>query len=108
MDNPQPAIRNPQSRRALFSLLTLLVLLAVVGGGGARAQGAGGQGKIAVTARAGYGDSGEYLIGQWLPVRVTLDNPANGTSMQVRVLVDSKGSDDSITSGLYARDLDLP
>ena len=41
-------------------------------------------------------------------MRVTLDNPAGGTSMHVRVQVSSKGSDDSITAGLYARDLDLP
>jgi hypothetical protein len=97
-------------RRALFILLSLFVLLAVAGGGagGAWAQGAGQQAKIAVTARAGYGDSGEYLIGDWLPVRVTLDNPAGGTSMHVRVQVESKGSDDAITAGLYARDLDLP
>ncbi len=97
-------------RRVLFILLTLFALLASAGGGasGVRAQGAGQQAKIAVTARAGYGDSGEYLIGDWLPVRVTLDNPAGGTPMHVRVQVESKGSDDSITAGLYARDLDLP
>jgi hypothetical protein len=97
------------TRRALrFTFYVFLALLTLAGASAARAQGTSQQTAIAVSARAGYGDTGAYLIGEWLPVRVTLDNPAGGTSRHVRVQVTSKGSDDSITAGLYALDLDLP
>jgi hypothetical protein len=86
----------------------LVVLRALVGGGGAGHAEAQGQTKLAVTARAGYGDSGSYLIGEWVPVRVTLSNPAGADSLRVLVQVQSKGSDDSVTAGLYAKAVDLP
>lgn len=66
------------------------------------------QNKIVVTASAGYGDTGAYLIGEWTPVRVTLTNPASGSSIRVRVQVESYGADSNAVAGLYGRDLDLP
>lgn len=88
----------------------ILLLLAVVflGEGSAAAQSQGGAAQITVSAQAGYGDTGTYLIGEWLPVRVTLTNPAGGGTLRVRVQVESKGADDNIVTGLYARDVDLP
>jgi hypothetical protein len=91
-----------------LAFCVLFALLALVGAVRAGAQSANQQTAIAVSARAGYGDTGAYLIGEWLPVRVTLDNAAGGTSRHVRVQVTSKGPDDSIDAGIYARDLDLP
>ncbi|MEO8288981.1 MAG: hypothetical protein ABI670_21430 [Chloroflexota bacterium] len=89
-----------------FLFASLLVLLMLAGQGDASAQST--QAQISVTARAGFGDSGTYLIGEWIPVRVTLTNPAGGESLKVRVQIDSKGPDDGITTGTYALDVDLP
>src|SRR6476646_8065130 len=94
------------ARKTALVLRLVVVLLALVGGSGARVE-AQTQATITITARAGYGDTGAYLIGEWVPVRVTLNNPAGGNSLRVRVQVESKGADDSITAGLYARDVDL-
>jgi len=93
-------------RKRALVLTLVVILLALVGGSGARVE-AQTQAKITISARAGYGDTGAYLIGEWVPVRVTLNNPAGGNSLRVRVQVESKGADDSITAGLYARDVDL-
>lgn len=96
-------------RKTAIALSLVVILLALVSGGGARAGGLKqSQATVTVTARAGYGDTGAYLIGEWVPVRVTLNNPAGGNSSRVRVQVESKGADDSITAGLYAREVDLP
>ncbi len=103
----QSAIRNPQS-----AICFVLLLLALSSAGGARAQtqppSQQGTGKLAMTARVGFGDTGAYLIGEWVPVHVTLSNPAGGSSLRVRVQMESKGPDDSVVTGLYARDIDLP
>ncbi len=62
---------------------------------------------VIVSVRAGFGDSGSYMMGEWFPVRVTLDNPASGSNLRVRAEVSLSGNS-SNTGGIYARDLDLP
>jgi hypothetical protein len=63
------------------------------------------QPQITVTAKAGYGDTGAYLIGEWLPVRVTLTNPQGGQSMRVTVRVSSGAN---VYAPVYDREVDLP
>jgi hypothetical protein len=63
-----------------------------------------------MTATAGFGEVGTYAMGDWFPVRVTLDNPAGGANMRVRVEVNLTGDVGGSASlvGVYARDVDLP
>lgn len=72
----------------------------------------GGQNPVKMQARAGFGDDGSYLMGAWFPVRVTLDNPAGGQNMKVRLEVSLLGDEGSsgpgAQVGVYARDVDLP
>lgn len=72
----------------------------------------GGQSQVKMQARAGFGDDGSYLMGAWFPVRVTLDNPAGGQNMKVRLEVSLLGDEGSSGPGgqvgVYARDVDLP
>ena len=64
--------------------------------------------KLIESVRAGFGDTGAYLIGEWLPVRVTLTNPAGGGDRRVRVEVDSVRSAADGELGSYALEVDLP
>jgi hypothetical protein len=57
--------------------------------GSAYAQTQGGATDIRLDLSAGYGDTGAYLIGEWLPVRVTLTNPPGGAARRVRVEVEA-------------------
>ncbi|HST04290.1 MAG TPA: hypothetical protein VLQ48_06090 [Chloroflexia bacterium] len=84
----------------------IIALLLIAGSGPAWAQGAT-QPKLIVSAQAGYGDTGAYLMGEWLPVRVTLANPPGGASRRVTVRV-STGSASQNTLGYYQQDVDLP
>jgi hypothetical protein len=63
-----------------------------------------------MTASAGFGEDGSYAMGQWFPVRVTLDNPAGAGDRRVRVEVNLLGeyTGSSNQVGVYARDVDLP
>ncbi len=107
-----PAVHNPSrftfhvSRARFTSLLiaTVLLLGLYPSAVGAPLRQAGAQ----MTARAGYGDNGSYLIGDWLPVYVTLSNPVGGASLRVRVEVASSGQDPSGKAGSYAREVELP
>lgn len=74
-------------------------------------QGQSGSGGVKIQARAAFGDDGSFLIGAWFPVRVTLDNPAGGQNMRVRVEVSLLGQGATATGnevGVYARDVELP
>ena len=69
------------------------------------------QAAVTISATAGYGNDGSYLIGAWFPVRVTLNNPNGAPSMRVRVEVDSTGTNFSASGGAestYGREVDLP
>ncbi len=99
--------------KRLHTISALLVAVAWI----ASATGAGiavgapstvAQAKISITARGGYGDDGSYLIGKWFPVRVTLTNPAGGTSRRVRVEIDSQGDSANVVTGIYVREVDMP
>jgi hypothetical protein len=63
-----------------------------------------------MTATAGFGEVGTYAMGDWFPVRVTLDNPAGGANLRVRVEVNLTGDVGGSANlvGVYARDVDLP
>lgn len=63
-----------------------------------------------MTATAGFGEDGAYAMGEWFPVRVTLDNPAGANDMRVRVEVNLLGDfgGGSTQVGVYAREVDLP
>ncbi|MDQ5825913.1 MAG: hypothetical protein M3441_17095 [Chloroflexota bacterium] len=64
---------------------------------------------VTMTATAGFGEDGSYAMGEWFPVRVTLDNPAGAGDRRVRVEVNLLGdSGSSSLLGVYARDVDLP
>src|SRR5215203_6923998 len=63
--------------------------------------------QITVTAKAGYGDTGAYLIGEWVPVRVTLSNPQGGQSMRVTVRA-TVGNSSYPGAPVYEREVDLP
>jgi hypothetical protein len=93
-------------QRLLTILGIMAALLLITGGGAAHAQGTA-QAKLIVSARAGYGDTGAYLMGEWLPVRVTLSNPPGGASRRVTVRV-ATGSSSQGTLGTYQQDVDLP
>ncbi|HVF99163.1 MAG TPA: hypothetical protein VND68_04945, partial [Chloroflexia bacterium] len=67
------------------------------------------QAGVKMVATAGFGEDGTYIIGDWFPVRVMLDNPADTADMRVRVEVDLIGDIGGGSSvGTYARDVDLP
>jgi hypothetical protein len=87
----------------MLALLLAALALPVASAGAAPVAQSG----LAVAAHAGFGDDGSYVIGEWFPVRVTLDNPAGAPSLRVRVEVDSMGQND-VASGSYGRDVDLP
>ena len=82
--------RTPRHRLSLM-VLAWLVLCALLSGGlpagTAHAQSQGGATDIQLDLSAGYGDTGAYLIGEWMPVRVTLTNPPGGAARRVRVEV---------------------
>jgi hypothetical protein len=93
--------------------LILIVALAVVkvasGGGSLLAFAAPhAQVQVQMTATAGYGSQGAYLIPEWFPVRVTLTNPAGGDARRVRVSVNSVGNDPAQPLAAYSREVDLP
>ncbi|MEO5950883.1 MAG: hypothetical protein ABIQ44_00265, partial [Chloroflexia bacterium] len=60
-----------RKRLALLLLCVMLLSGVVPARAGSMAQ---IQPQITVRASAGFGDTGTYLIGEWVPVRVTLDN----------------------------------
>lgn len=92
--------------RKLFALLIVLCsMLLATGLAPARAGSASQASQLAVTATAGYGDTGAYIIGEWVPVRVTLVNPPGGQSMRVTVVVRSGSAQNSAT---YEREVDMP
>ena len=39
---------------------------------------------VTMTATAGFGEDGSYAMGEWFPVRATLDNPAGAGDRRVR------------------------
>ena len=93
-----------RTRITLLIFLCATFLLAAVAP--AQVRGAfQSQPQITVTATAGYGDTGAYLIGEWLPVRVTLTNPQGGQSRRVTVRV-SGGTNGY--APVYDREVDLP
>src|SRR3954464_15304765 len=65
------------------------------------------QSSIGLQARAGFGDQGDYIIGEWFPVHVTLSNASGGPSTHVRLEVDSIGTGNTPV-GTYVREVDLP
>ncbi len=100
-----PSRHTPHASRFTRPLLALIMLPGFyASAGGAPLQQSG----VQITARAGYGDNGSYLIGDWFPLYVTLSNPAGGASLRVRVEVASSGPDPSGKAGSYAREVDLP
>ncbi len=66
------------------------------------------QTRITITATGGYGSDGAYLLGEWFPVHVTLNNPGGGDLRRVHVEVDSLGDDPRSPLATYSRDIDLP
>src|SRR5437660_1493908 len=66
------------------------------------------QSAITLTVHGGFGDDGAYVVGEWFPVRVTLDNPVGGASMRARVEIDLNDDNLKTTYGIYAREVDLP
>jgi hypothetical protein len=92
--------------RFLAIVAFIAALLLVTGTAPAWAQGAT-QPKLILSAQAGYGDTGAYLMGEWLPMRVTLANPPGGASRRVTVRVNT-GSASQNTLGLYQQEVDLP
>ncbi len=88
---------------ALFALLFALLPQATT-----RAYARQNAQDIQVEATAGFGDTGAYLIGEWVPVRVTLTNPPGGSARRVRVEVEAYGNDDRLVTGRYEREVDLP
>ncbi len=66
------------------------------------------QAKVQISATGGYGGESAYLIGEWFPVRVTLNNPAGGDARRVRVAVDSVADDPGKPLETYSREVDLP
>jgi hypothetical protein len=66
------------------------------------------QAKVQMTVRAGYGDTGAYVIGRWFPVRVTLTNPAGGPAIRVRIEASSGYAPPGKTESVYIREVDLP
>lgn len=93
-------------RRLTTILAFIVALLLITGSRSALAQGAT-QSKLIVSAQAGYGDTGAYLMGEWVPVRVTLANPPGGASRRVTVRV-ATGSTGQGTLGAYQQEVDLP
>lgn len=65
------------------------------------------QTKLVVTAHGGFGDEGNFIIGEWFPVYVTLNNPSGGSNMRVSVEVDSQGGESNSADGTYFREVDL-
>lgn len=93
--------------RKRLALLLLLCVMLLSGVAPARAGNLSqGQPQITVKASAGFGETGAYLIGEWVPVRVTLDNPQGGQSLHVTVRA-SVGNlpQNGVT---YEREVDLP
>ncbi|HET9495498.1 MAG TPA: hypothetical protein VFR15_14800, partial [Chloroflexia bacterium] len=93
---------------ALAGLLALVLLVGALPSGAARAQTPTASTEIQVGLQAGFGDSKSYLIGEWLPVRVTLTNNPGSPARRVRVEVEAYGHSDDEVIGLYGRDVDLP
>src|SRR5438128_1637552 len=97
--------------RGLLLSIVIVVLASLFSGSGvvvgARLN-AVQQSAIALTVHAGFGDEGGYVIGEWFPVRVTLNNPAGGASMRARVEIDLNDDSLKTTYGIYAREVDLP
>ncbi len=92
--------------RLMTIMAFIVALLLIAGSIPALAQGTT-QAKLIVSAQAGYGDAGAYLMGEWLPVRVTLANPPGGASRRVTVRV-ATGSTGQGTLGTYQQEVDLP
>jgi hypothetical protein len=92
---------------ALAWLLLCALLLGGVPPGGANAQ-AQGAAAIQLDVNAGFGDSGAYVIGEWVPVRITLTNPPGGAARRVTVEVEAYAGDDRSVIGLFNREVDLP
>jgi hypothetical protein len=100
-------------RRVITGCLLLICLVAGVPGafasGGSAAGPAGQQNaRFIEDIRAGYGDTGSYIVGEWIPVRVTLANPGGGGDRRVRAEVSSVGESSQAPLISYARDVDLP
>lgn len=72
------------------------------------ANSAAAQPKVVMTARGGYGDDGSFIMGEWFPIYVALNNPAGGSNMRVRVEVDALGTSSTDPMGTYIREVDLP
>lgn len=95
--------------RKIALVVVLGVLLGVLLPAQALGQ-TGNGGAVHISAKGGFGDDGSFVMGRWFPIRVTLDNPANGRDMRVRVEVNILGNDPNVAAatGVYARDVDLP
>jgi hypothetical protein len=96
-----------------IACLLLICLVAGVPGayasGGTAARPAGQQNaRFIEDIRAGYGDTGSYIVGEWIPVRVTLANPGGGGDRRMRAEVSSAGESSQAPLISYARDVDLP
>jgi hypothetical protein len=64
--------------------------------------------KLIEGVRAGFGDTGAYVIGEWVPVRVTLANPPGGADRRVRVEINSVANNSFEVLSTYASEVDLP
>lgn len=95
-------------RATHFAIVAVLAVLLATSGDGLSLAAPQAQVKVEMTATAGYGGEGAYLIYEWFPVRVTLTNPAGGDPRRVRVVVDSIGDDPGRPLTTYSREVDLP
>lgn len=93
-----------RNRAALIFILCALVLTAFAAPARAT-QAAQAQSTITVSATAGFGDTGYYVLGEWVPIRVTLTNPQGGQSTRVTVRVTTSNSSGGT---VYQREVDLP
>jgi hypothetical protein len=66
------------------------------------------QSGLQVSMRVGYGDTSTYIIGEWFPVRVTLNNPAGANPVRLRLEIDSTGVMGNEVTSTYVREVDLP
>ena len=80
-------------------ILLCVTLLAFIGIGRVRAQ---DPGNVSLTARAGF--DGYCKEGNWIPVKVTVEN--SGADLNARILVTSRSS--MAGRSIYAADLPLP
>ena len=95
-------------RLAPSATLIAVALVVLASGGSVLRAAPAPQAAVQISASGGYGSGGAYLIGEWFPVRVTLNNPAGGSARRVRVLVDALGESPGGNLATYEREVDLP